>query len=1002
MGGGASSKTISPEEEYLVNAPIRLASLHSDGKIEHRDRFHDKHAAKKGFSPLKSLKENSALSASQAHIQRQSNSPIQTNHNVQHPTLLESSAEKGLLHSPLNATEVNKQRKATLNYSVSNKQLFESEEFLPDLIPQRSPTLGISPSSKQHHIVKRNSSLIQNANVAFSDKDFDFNGKDNYNSDYEVLNALRKTENLKRKSSTVVSRMTLMGAEELIKEVNINSKTSKAKKCQKGNSNTDSKPSKSDSLRALLSLGTKMKYKANKRKEVSMMDSGNSGDEDEDEEEDRYSKIFTADESTRKKSKGACYNAEDEFSESSDGDGDSDEGFGVAIPADCDALAGPNVVLKSTTATSITIGWDVDADTMSALQSIQAAHGNLVRPIYEVQYRSDLLGSIENERSNTGKPGSIAWSVLVLRTKVKGGTVSSLLPNHTYLFRCRRVNWKSDFGLLVSIRTSPGPPGHPSNIFAKEVTASSILISWQPPFEDNGLPVVEYIVSMKIWKESSFKTMSRGRERLYLATGLLPNTMVIFEVKARNDAGEGIEGVRLAIRTLPEGSADMTPWREEVDFASNRIYYCHIKTSASSWTLPKGALLDEVESFRAKKYYLQSRVQRRRAEALHAMDLEFTYHHVNKLVIPRNNGDMMEISLQKLYELSAEELDAGVIRIEFENEDGIDAGGLAKDWFSQVAKLFVSSSFGLMILLSSGEAMIDPRSSVLLTPHENRWMFKSLGIFMAKAIADNQTLGLLISPLLLSWMCGLSNNLNPSTLEDLKDFEPQYWSGLNWIIDNDVTEMELTFSCSFELFGESKIVELKDFGLSISVTERNKLEYVQLFVEWLLRKRFEPGLTSLLEGFHEHISVDELMHFKPKELQMLLGGSPSLEVDGIFLGVQFAGGFNESSPQVEWLRATLEKFDQATLSKFLSFTTGCPTLPVEGLNPALLLTKQSVAVANANANAGANGQSEVDKYLPVSHTCFNQLVLPPYSSMEILSDRLKYAISHSSDGFFIS
>ena len=41
------------------------------------------------------------------------------------------------------------------------------------------------------------------------------------------------------------------------------------------------------------------------------------------------------------------------------------------------------------------------------------------------------------------------------------------------------------------------------------------------------------------------------------------------------------------------------------------------------------------------------------------------------------------------------------------------------------------------------------------------------------------------------------------------------------------------------------------------------------------------------------------------------------------------------------------------------------------------------------------------KSLPKAHTCFNQLVLPRYASLEILQQKLKYAIQNT-DGFQMS
>jgi E3 ubiquitin-protein ligase HUWE1 len=48
-------------------------------------------------------------------------------------------------------------------------------------------------------------------------------------------------------------------------------------------------------------------------------------------------------------------------------------------------------------------------------------------------------------------------------------------------------------------------------------------------------------------------------------------------------------------------------------------------------------------------------------------------------------------------------------------------------------------------------------------------------------------------------------------------------------------------------------------------------------------------------------------------------------------------------------------------------------------------------------------QKEFDaKKLPRAHTCFNQLDLPPYTSKEILIEKLTYAITEGKEGFGIA
>jgi ubiquitin-protein ligase E3 A len=50
------------------------------------------------------------------------------------------------------------------------------------------------------------------------------------------------------------------------------------------------------------------------------------------------------------------------------------------------------------------------------------------------------------------------------------------------------------------------------------------------------------------------------------------------------------------------------------------------------------------------------------------------------------------------------------------------------------------------------------------------------------------------------------------------------------------------------------------------------------------------------------------------------------------------------------------------------------------------------------SKSGRAGDPETDIRLPSAHTCFNHLLLPPYSNINILRTKLKYAIMHA-EGF---
>ena len=67
-------------------------------------------------------------------------------------------------------------------------------------------------------------------------------------------------------------------------------------------------------------------------------------------------------------------------------------------------------------------------------------------------------------------------------------------------------------------------------------------------------------------------------------------------------------------------------------------------------------------------------------------------------------------------------------------------------------------------------------------------------------------------------------------------------------------------------------------------------------------------------------------------------------------------------------------------------------MPIDGLDPPLLITQME----------DQERPELVDQALPRAHTCFNQLVVPPYSSLQVMRDKLLYALENASEGFYIT
>jgi E3 ubiquitin-protein ligase HERC2 len=76
----------------------------------------------------------------------------------------------------------------------------------------------------------------------------------------------------------------------------------------------------------------------------------------------------------------------------------------------------------------------------------------------------------------------------------------------------------------------------------------------------------------------------------------------------------------------------------------------------------------------------------------------------------------------------------------------------------------------------------------------------------------------------------------------------------------------------------------------------------------------------------------------------------------------------------------LEDFTDEERSMFLRFCWGRSRLPL------------TAAAFPQRFKLQSFGRSPADNYLPVSHTCFFSLELPAYSTIEIMREKITYAI----------
>ena len=168
------------------------------------------------------------------------------------------------------------------------------------------------------------------------------------------------------------------------------------------------------------------------------------------------------------------------------------------------------------------------------------------------------------------------------------------------------------------------------------------------------------------------------------------------------------------------------------------------------------------------------------------------------------------------------------------------------------------------------------------------------------------------------------------------------------------------------------------------VSESNKEEYVDLYIDYIFSKQCESQVRSFQKGFYR-VGEEELIQqfFKPEELELLICGSSTLDFHAWEEAAKYVDGYTEDHPVCKWLWEIVHEFTDEQKKKFLAFCTGSDRAPILGLGSVRLYV-------------GRHGED--CERLPSAHTCFNHLLIPEYSSKEKFQQKLLLAINNS-EGF---
>jgi atrophin-1 interacting protein 5 (WW domain-containing E3 ubiquitin protein ligase 1) len=352
-----------------------------------------------------------------------------------------------------------------------------------------------------------------------------------------------------------------------------------------------------------------------------------------------------------------------------------------------------------------------------------------------------------------------------------------------------------------------------------------------------------------------------------------------------------------------------------------------------------------------------------------------------KINVTREN--LFEDSFQQIMRLQPFDLRRRLY-IVFKGEEGLDYGGIAREWFFHVSHDVLNPMYCLFQYANNNNygLQINPASSV--NP-DHLMYFQFIGRFIAMALYHGKFID---SGFTMPFYKKMLNKT--LTLSDIESVDPEIYNSLIWVRDNNIDEcgLELFFSTDFEILGKVEHHELKPDGDKIQVTEDNKLEYISLMTQWIFTRGVTDQSKAFLEGFSDVVPLQWLQYFDERELELMLCGMQEIDINDWERNSIYRH-YTRTSKQVQWFWKFVRELDNERRTRLLQFVTGTCRLPVGGFSELM----------------GSNGPQHFciekvgkDTWLPRSHTCFNRLDLPPYRSYEQLVEKLTFAIEET-EGF---
>ncbi|KAG0069237.1 hypothetical protein BGZ90_000279 [Linnemannia elongata] len=361
------------------------------------------------------------------------------------------------------------------------------------------------------------------------------------------------------------------------------------------------------------------------------------------------------------------------------------------------------------------------------------------------------------------------------------------------------------------------------------------------------------------------------------------------------------------------------------------------------------------------------------------------------LVLELTRGRLVEEAFEQITKKHADLKKPLKVAFVDVGEEGMDQGGVTKEFFQIMVEKVFDSQFGLFKELEESrswwfEGMMDGSSHVEMSSKDARVRlveYELVGILVGLALYNGVILGVRFPSVVYRKLLGWEVEL-----DSFIDSFPALGNGLEQMLtwtDGDVYDVFMReFEISYEHLGQVTTIPLIPGGQDIPVTNDNREHYVNAYIDHYVHEHIRQEFAAFQRGFEKICGGEALKLLRPEELELLLCGNADLDMHDLEASCLYDDGYSPNHTLIkEFWEIVHEDLSAEQHKQLLVFVTGSDRIPIRGLKDLMFVIQR-------------NGPDS-DR-LPTALTCFSRLLLPEYASKDKMKERMVTAIENS-NGF---